>query len=140
MQLSLLSNATKDQSMRIAVGVALLCLLLAGCGRRDDGRYELSGTVTLDGKPVPMGEIILEPDGSEQNQGPSSMAQIKDGQYTVDAEYGVVGGKYVVTITAFDGVAFGEAIEGKALLKQPYTEKVELPKEDATHDFAIGGK
>jgi len=116
------------------------CLLLAGCGGADDGLYDLSGTVTLDGKPVPTGEVILEPDSKEGNAGPSSMAQIKDGNFSLTAEQGIVGGKYNVTILAFDGVAFGEATEGKELLKKPYTEKVEFPKEDSTHDFVIERK
>jgi hypothetical protein len=116
------------------------CLLLAGCGGADDGLYDLRGTVTLDGKPVPAGEVILEPDSKEGNKGPSSMAQIKDGKFSLTADQGIVGGKYVVTILAFDGVAFGEATEGKELLKKPYTEKIEFPMEDSTHDFVIERK
>lgn len=116
---------------------ALVCGLglFAGCAGEDDGRYGLKGNVTIDGKPVPVGELILEPDVG--NQGPSSMAQIGNGKYSLPEDSGIVGGKYVVTILAFDGVAFGEASEGKELLKKPYMEKVEFPKEDSIRDFEI---
>lgn len=119
------------------IGMACALCLSLGCGQSDDGRYDLSGQVTIDGKPVPMGEVILEPDSTAGNQGPSSMAQISDGYYELPGEQGIVGGNYNVTILAFDGVPFGESLSGKALLREPYVEKVDFPKEDSTHDFAI---
>lgn len=112
-------------------------LLLVGCAQQDDGRYSLSGNVTIDGKPVPVGEISFEPDGKSGNKGPASFTPIKDGKYMVDGDSGVIGGKYSVTIIGFDGVAVGEASDGKELLKKPYLEKIDLPKEDSTRDFDI---
>lgn len=112
-------------------------LMLAGCAKKDDGRYELSGNVTIDGKPIPVGEISFEPDGSSGNKGPASFVPIKDGKYTVGGKSGVVGGKYNVTIIGFDGIAVGEASDGKELLRKPYSEKIDLPKEDSTRDFDI---
>lgn len=114
--------------------------LLAGCTASDDGRYSISGNVNIDGKPVPIGEISFEPDGKAGNIGPGSFAPIKDGKYVVDKESGIVGGKYTVTITGFDGVAFGEASDGKELLKRPHAEKLDLPKEDSTRDFDVKSK
>lgn len=115
--------------------IGLICC--AGCTEKDDGRYELSGKVTIDGNPVPVGEISFEPDGSAGNKGPASFVPIKDGVYKIADSAGVVGGKYNVTIIGFDGVAFGEASDGKELLKRPYSEKIDLPKEDSTRDFDI---
>ncbi len=113
-------------------------VLLAGCAAKNDGRFNLSGKVTVDGEPVPSGDLILEPDAG--NKGPSSMARIEDGAYTLPEEQGIVGGKYTVTIVAFDGVAVGELVDGKALLREPYLEKVDFPKEDSTRDFDIKRK
>ncbi len=117
----------------------LMCglLLFVGCAEKDDGRYDLSGNVTIDGKPVPVGEISFEPDGKSGNKGPASFVPIKDGKYSVPGDSGVIGGKYNVTIIGFDGVAAGEASDGKELLRKPYSEKIDLPKEDSTRDFEI---
>jgi hypothetical protein len=120
----------------------LVCglLLLVGCAEKDNGRYRISGNVTIDGQPVPVGEISFEPDGKSGNKGPASFTAIKKGKYIVEKDSGVIGGKYTVTITGFDGVAFGEASDGKELLKKPHAESVDLPKEDSTRDFDVKTK
>ena len=120
----------------------LLAVSSLGCGGTDGPvRYSISGTITMpDGKAVPAGEIALEPDSAAGNKGPGSMAQIKDGKYSLAKDQGVVGGKYVVTISAFDGVAFGESIQGKPLTKAQHVEKVELPNKNTTQDFKVTTK
>lgn len=120
--------------------LTLLSICCVGCGGTDGPvKYTLSGTVTMpDGKPAPAGEISLEPDSAGGNKGPGSMAQIKDGKFSFPRDNGIVGGKYNVTITPFDGVAFGESLQGKALLKVPYSEKVDFPAKDGTWDFKVG--
>ena len=117
-------------------------LMQAGCGVQDGPeRYKLSGSVTMsDGKPVPAGEINFEPDHLAGNTGPGSMAQIQKGQYTLPTDQGVVGGKYTVTISPFDGVAFGESIQGKPLTKAQHVEKVDLPTKNSTRDFKVNVK
>lgn len=122
------------------IAVSVLLASLGGCSEQQDGppRYALTGSAKLaDGKPIPLGEISLEPDFSAGNKGPGSNVQIRDGQYTLTADQGVVGGKYIATIIAYDGVPFGESTQGKPLLKTPYVEKVDLPGEDSTKDFQI---
>lgn len=123
---------------RLAMVLGLL--LFVGCAEDDDGRYSLNGNVTIDGKPVPVGEISFEPDGKSGNKGPASFTGIKDGKYSVDEESGVIGGKYTVMILGFDGVAFGEASDGKQLLRTPYVEQIDLPKENSERDFEIKKK
>ena len=93
-----------------------------------------------DGKPVPAGEMNFEPDGQAGNKGPASMTSIENGKYSLPLEQGIMGGNYNVTILPFDGVAFGESLQGKPLIKQPYVEKVDFPKENGTHDFKISVK
>ena len=110
-----------------------------GCTSSGDGppRYKLSGNAKYQGKPIPVGEVSLTPDTSQGNDGPGSVARIKDGKYETEPEMGVVGGPYVVRITAFDGVAVGESTEGTPLLNQPYEEQVQLEKKDSMKDFDI---
>lgn len=65
-----------------ASGVVLVALLaLVGCG----GEPMVSGTVTVDGKPLPEGSITFIPvDG----KAPTAGSSIKDGQYSVKAPVG----------------------------------------------------
>lgn len=125
-----------------STALAILTLCIAGCGPTDDlKKFTVTGSITMaDGKPVPAGEINFEPDGEAGNKGPASMTQINGGKYTLPTANGVVGGKYIVTIMPYDGVAFGESIQGKPLVKAPYVEKVELPSENSTKDFVVSAK
>lgn len=120
----------------------LLALGSTGCSRQEGlARYAVSGAVVLpDGKPVPAGEINFEPDSAAGNKGPGSLAPIKDGKYALAADQGVLGGKYIVTIMSYDGVAVGESLLGKPLVKQPHVEKVELPNQTSTRDFKVTTK
>ncbi len=112
--------------------------MVAGCGSDGPVKYTVKGEIQMpDGKPVPAGEISFEPDSSKGNTGPGSSAQIKDGKYALPREQGIVGGSYSVTISPFDGVPFGESLQGKPLRKLPYNEMVDLPKEDSVKDFKI---
>lgn len=130
-------NWISSSLVALVVGIGLASL--AGCGGQDGPqKYTLEGAVNLaSGKPVPAGEISFEPDSGAGNKGPASMTQIKQGKYALPLEHGVVGGKYVVTITPFDGVAFGESLQGKPLSKAPHMEKVEFPSKNSTKDFTV---
>jgi hypothetical protein len=118
-----------------------LAFLLAssGCTKQEGlARYALSGTVTMpNGQPAPAGEISFEPDSESGNQGPASLCQIKDGKYSLPQEQGIIGGKYVVIITPFDGIPITESPQGKPLRRLPYSERVDLPAKDSTRDFKI---
>lgn len=126
-------------SNRRALLMALAAALIVGCGGNTDGppRYQVSGTVTLNGQPVPVGEISLTPDTDKGNSGPGSVARIVDGKYHTESGMGIVGGPYTVSISAFDGVPVGESTEGTPLLAQPHKESVEFEKKDSVKDFAI---
>src|SRR5688500_13010891 len=62
-----------------------LMLLLAGCGA-DSDRGAVSGTVTLDGKPVENGSISFVP--IEGTQSPSAGAVIGNGTYEIPRDKG----------------------------------------------------
>lgn len=90
---------------------AILAVLLgsltapAGCGTTETDQAAVQGTVTYQGKPVPAGTIVFEPDVARGNQGPSGFATIKDGQYsTRDSGKGIRPGSVTLWISGFDGV------------------------------------
>lgn len=126
----------------VAGFLATLFLSFAGCGSSNElKRYALSGTITMaDGKPAPAGEISFEPDSKSGNSGPGSMTQIKDGKYSLPSDQGHIGGKYIVSIIPFDGIAKGESLQGLPLVKSPYTETIELPAKNGTQDFQVKNK
>ena len=122
---------------------------MTGCsgsaGSDGPQRYQLEGTVTYDGAPVPKGEIMFRPDTGAGNPGPGGYATIEQGTFKVETDKGVVGGPYIFTVSGFDGVpvpapAGGEpTLEGKALFTNVEIKK-ELPKEDSQIELAVPKK
>ncbi len=129
---------------RGVLGVVCLVLGLAQDGCRSDSgpeRYELSGSVTYNGQPVPAGYILFEPDKSKGNDGPGSSADIEDGRYRTPPGQGVIGGPHIVTICGFDGkpIDLGQGQknpQGNPLFMN-YQITVDLPKHSTTHDFHV---
>lgn len=116
--------------------VLLTAIALPGCA---DGpkRRPVSGNVTLGGKPVPVGEIVFEPDSSKGTSAPGSVAPIKNGHYETQPNLGVVEGAYIIRISPFDGVANASSTSGNALLPMPHVERVDFPPETTVRDFDI---
>lgn len=85
----------------------MAALLTAGCSQ-DDGmnRKPLSGTVTVDGTPIPNGSISFEPLSSG---GLGSGAMIQSGKYSIEQKDGLPPGKYRVRITGNDGKQFASS-------------------------------
>jgi hypothetical protein len=114
---------------------------VVGCGS-GERRYDLSGTVTFQGKPVPEGYIVFEPDASQGNVGGPGRAKIIDGKYDTSEEpdSGVLGGPHVIRITGFDkkvsGLKGSEVILPKSLFTD-YTVSEDLPKKNAKKDFEV---
>lgn len=118
-------------------------MLLVGCGGPSGPpRYALKGTVTLNGAPVPKGELNLEPDSSKGNAGPTAIAQIVNGQFDLPADRGTAGGPYKARISGYDGVPTKlgemEMPDGTSLFSN-YTQDVDLPKSNSTLDFNVLG-
>lgn len=120
-----------------SLGIALACASLCGCGGSIP-IYEVSGTVTYQGKPLPAGVIYFDPDVTQKNDGPQGYAIIRDGQYNTDADggMGVVGGAYLVRIEGFDGKPGNELPLGKPIFTD-YQKAVDLPKANSTQDFDV---
>ena len=82
----------------VYLGVLIPLLALCfGCGSKT---IHIEGAVTYDGKPIPEGTIEFLP--IEGTSGPSTGGVIKDGQYVLPIDKGLVrGGRYQVLISAF---------------------------------------
>lgn len=97
------------QTYHLVFTIGLACSL-CGCSPRDSlNRKAISGSITVDGKPVPNGSIGFEPLVSG---GVGSGAVITDGKYSIAKQDGLPPGKYRVRITGDDGQNFGVS-EGK---------------------------
>lgn len=59
---------------------AIVGLAVAGCGWRNDGRYQVTGSVLLDGQPLDHGDIMFKP--ADRSQGAVG-GVIRAGNYAV---------------------------------------------------------
>jgi hypothetical protein len=78
----------------------LLAAMLAGCGS-DSPRVAVEGQVTLDGHPLPSGQIAFIPLGAAS--APTAGATIEQGRYQIAADGGPFPGEHRVEIRAFRG-------------------------------------
>jgi hypothetical protein len=128
------------------VGLAC-CIVAAGCGKQDATLYRVSGVVTLQGKPVPVGQIFFEPDSRSGNRGPMGSAEIIDGRFDTAARglvirgRGVVGGRHIVHVTASQPEPRPEPSNddkpsGK-LLFDGIVGSRDLPREASVQDFDV---
>ncbi len=120
-----------------------ICLVLGGCsGSAGPPRYQLSGKITYDGKPVAFGWMVFSPE-----QGPGGSANIEDGRYTMPEGSGAVGGPHSIEVVAFaskpgvpdntPGVVSGGGGTEPLFM---YTFEADLPKETTTWDIAISSE
>jgi hypothetical protein len=88
----------------IVQGLAVLAVAaIAGCGSGDGlDRKLISGTVTCDGKPLPAGSILFEPDTYQS--GTAVGGTILDGSFTIAQRDGPVPGSYKVRIYMSSGI------------------------------------
>ena len=77
----------------------VLCYVftITGCGESD--RCPISGTVTLNGRPVAVGSISFRP--AKGTTGNTAGAAIVEGRYTVAAERGLSPGEYTVQVETY---------------------------------------
>ena len=90
--------------LRLGVGLLLL-VSAAGCDSGDGlNRQAISGIVTLDGRPLEGGAILLEPTSFESGKGTAVGATIRHGEFAVSRDRGPIPGRYLVRIYANSGV------------------------------------
>ncbi len=123
--------------------LAVLCAVvgLGGCsGESTQPRYQVSGSVTYAGQPVPSGLVKFEPDVDKGGVGPGSYAPIKDGTYCT--EEGLCAGPMKVRICGMDGieqevVKDGETVMAESPLFDEYPTQAEVKHKDTVVDFEI---
>jgi hypothetical protein len=123
-------------SSRRAAAVSLGGLYLwaaLGCDRGGPTRYDVSGTITFNGSPIPAGQIVLNADHQAGNKGPQGRAGIVNGQISIEDDMGTVAGPQWLQISGYDGQSYkdneGLTRIGKELFPRAY-KQVELPKRD----------
>lgn len=143
-------TATSERPRVAFVAVALAVFFVtvpAGCGPRAIPRFDLSGTVTYEGKPVPRGYIVFRPDREAGRDGPGAQADIRDGTYATLPGQGTIGGPHVVQVYGFDGKPYeipAGMPGGPALMNQvgkplfsAASLSADLPKAPAVRDFVV---
>ena len=112
--------------------------LASGCGQvASDGpdRFHVSGSVTFDGRPVPHGTIVFEPDVAAGNQGPQGYATIQDGKFDTRNEgKGVVGGQHKVRLDGLESLGTGASAK---VLFENYQQSADLSRESATLEIQV---
>jgi hypothetical protein len=84
-------------SLRLRAAIVLCLAALAGCDSGDGlNRQAISGTVNLDGQPLPGGAILFEPATDES--GTEVGTTIRQGTFSIPKDKGAVPGVYRVRI------------------------------------------
>jgi hypothetical protein len=73
-----------------------LFTLLAAIGCGGDSRFEITGSVSYQGRPIESGSIDFQP---LEDAASSGSASISNGRYTIPQKLGLTPGKYRVSIT-----------------------------------------
>lgn len=125
----------------VVAAIALLTVLAlacySGCGRPSGPhRFRVQGSATFAGKPIPVGDIIFEPDSTAGNKGPQGMATIRDGKYVTESSKGVIGGPHRIRITGYDGVSTDDSKPAKPLFPE-FSATADFPKAASEKDFDV---
>jgi hypothetical protein len=108
---------------RLAAAASLLCAAACvGCfGEEGPAMYPIRGTVTYDGKPIPVGDIRFEPLEGLVNRQTISVAPIQDGAYRTQ----VTGGPQRVSVR--DLTATFDDSTQRPLFQREYYQQADLP-------------
>lgn len=111
---------------------AVVGLMVIGCSGEvgdDKPREPVSGTVTLDGQPLPEGIILFAPSGGPGEAVASATGKIENGQFSIPRAQGPVPGKYKVSISHTDQPEGRIKIELKKPGKKTASTKELIPAE-----------
>jgi hypothetical protein len=86
----------------VALALALLLPGVLGCGASDNlPREAISGSVSVEGKPLESGLVVFNPEAAETpTQGGAAVVA---GKFSIPREQGLVPGKYKVVVSAAGG-------------------------------------
>lgn len=126
----------------IAVSLFAGIVLALGCSS-EDKLYDVSGTITFEGNPIPKGLIFFDPDTSKGTKGTQGFANIENGKFDTSITgkgKGIRGGgTYLIRISGFDGKVGPEAPFGQFLFPEFEMQK-ELPAQNQTFDHDVKRK
>jgi hypothetical protein len=91
------------QAVATTVVAALSVLTASGCGGDGLPRQGVSGSVSVDGKPLKSGSITFVP--TEPDTPTQGGATVVDGSYSIPSAQGLVPGKYKVVLSSGEGTA-----------------------------------
>lgn len=112
-------------------GMIMAAACLAGCTKTDpSGRQAISGTVTLQGKPLDRGTISFT--SLDPKVAALTGAMIKDGKFSVSADKGLPPGTYRVRISSADTGSVGTASGAEAPGESGPAAKERIPPEFGT--------
>ena len=134
---------TSKNSVLRLISMAAACLVLStlvSCGDTGPPRFELSGTITYKGKPVPAGYIRYEPLDTVVNKSTVGNADIKDGKYSTLRDQGSTGGRHRVFVYGFNGIPEPGSGPAGAAIFNSYAVEAELPLETSTLDIEVPEK
>jgi hypothetical protein len=122
--------------MRRLIGLALLGLLLAGCGRGETGLVPVSGRVFYRQRPLAGGTIVFTPDPERGGRGPQAMARIgPDGRYRLMTgdKAGAVAGWHRITVAPAREQALPSRYRDPELSGQRFEVRPSSPSECVLH-------
>jgi hypothetical protein len=125
------SSHLRGSIVIVAAGLALV--IVSGC-QKSNGLTPVSGRVTFNGNPVPMGNVSIEPDASQGNKGPQCRSSIIKGEFKSRPEFGSVSGPVIVDV---EGSEQRPDKEFPVPLFPRYTFKTEIPKGKASLDIVV---
>ncbi len=114
---------------------------IVGCGSGEARRYDISGTVTYQGQPVPAGTISFDAEGVTTTGG--GFAPIVDGRFDTAANgRGHLGGSQVVRIRGEMAPPSDlDSVEADSFVAEelfpPYETTVDLPRRRTSKDFEV---
>jgi hypothetical protein len=138
----LLSKRASRRRLAAAV-LAVMSFTSAGCGKQT--RFDITGQVTFDGRPVPAGTVTFIPAGKRQAEAGTGFARIHAGRFATREGRSPGSGPHRVMVNGCDGVPFesrlGDVVDKHPMGKDLFTShvvEVDLPaKSGFVLDIAV---
>lgn len=112
----------------------LMLIVVVGCSSSSN-EVNLMGRVVLDGRPVPAGFIIFDPDLKSGNDGLQGYAEIVNGVYdTSKSRKGITGGKYIARVNGFEPPQGGQ---GPQVLFRDFQQPIEVSGDGTAHNIEV---